>query len=144
MMRFIRYKLAALCLAASVGCLLLWWRSQEFRDLVVTPYAIFPQRTHTIHSKDGLLEFSSFVHQGIIVTWSVESLPITEDPFTPDRSDDEWFGQRRSNVWFPIWYPALIFALAGVGILRIGRFTIRSALVGMTIVAVLLGMVVVL
>ncbi|WP_232536147.1 hypothetical protein [Lacipirellula parvula] len=54
------------------------------------------------------------------------------------------FGASDNEIYFPLWYPALVFALAGVGILRIGRFTIRSALVGMTIVAVLLGMVVVL
>ena len=55
--------------------------------------------------------------------------------FSPDRGFN--------TVHFPIWYPALVFALAGVGALRIGqRFTIRSALIATTVVAALLGMVV--
>ena len=29
MMRLLRYALATFCFAASVGCLALWWRSQE-------------------------------------------------------------------------------------------------------------------
>ncbi|WP_145430030.1 hypothetical protein [Lacipirellula limnantheis] len=52
-------------------------------------------------------------------------------------------GRYRSAVYFPLWYPALIFALAGVGTLRLGRrFTIRSAIVATTVVAGLLGMAV--
>jgi hypothetical protein len=44
---------------------------------------------------------------------------------------------------FPLWYPALVFALADVGILRVRRhFSIRSALIAVSVVAVLLGMVV--
>ncbi|WP_172991951.1 hypothetical protein [Lacipirellula parvula] len=43
----------------------------------------------------------------------------------------------------PLWYPALVFALATVAAIRIGRqFTLRSALVGMSVVAALLGMAV--
>ena len=39
--------------------------------------------------------------------------------------------------------PALVFALAGVGALRLGRrFTLRLALIATTVVAVLLGMAV--
>jgi hypothetical protein len=46
---------------------------------------------------------------------------------------------------FPLWYPALIFALAGVGVLRLGRrFTLRSAIIATTVVAGLLGMAAVL
>ena len=46
-------------------------------------------------------------------------------------------------IYFPLWYPALIFALAGVAVLRFRRqFSIRSALVCLTVVAALLGMVV--
>jgi hypothetical protein len=46
-------------------------------------------------------------------------------------------------VHFPLWYPALIFALAGVAAMRLGRrFTLRSAIIATTVVAGLLGMVV--
>ncbi len=48
-----------------------------------------------------------------------------------------------NNLFFPLWYPALIFALAGVASLRLGRrFTLRSAIIATTIVAGLLGMAV--
>ncbi|WP_145431820.1 hypothetical protein [Lacipirellula limnantheis] len=54
------------------------------------------------------------------------------------------FGEVRHFKFCPLWYPALVFALAAVGILQIPRFTIRSALIATTIIAALLGMVVVL
>jgi hypothetical protein len=51
---------------------------------------------------------------------------------------------RQHSLHFPLWYPALIFALAGVATLRLGRcFTIRSAIIATTVVAGLLGMAVV-
>jgi hypothetical protein len=37
MLNYIRYTLAALCLAASVGCLALWWRSITTYDSVAGP-----------------------------------------------------------------------------------------------------------
>lgn len=49
------------------------------------------------------------------------------------------------GVRFPHWYSALIFAIAGIASLRVGRrFTLRSALIATTVVAVMLGMAVVL
>jgi len=49
------------------------------------------------------------------------------------------------SCYFPLWYPVLIFALAGVGVLRLNRrFTLRSVIIAMTVVAVLLGMAVIL
>jgi hypothetical protein len=45
--------------------------------------------------------------------------------------------------WFALWYPALIFALAGVAAVRLDRrFTLRSALIATTVLAALLGMAV--
>jgi hypothetical protein len=57
------------------------------------------------------------------------------------------FGMKNDRGWiwvfFPLWFPAVTFALAGVGTLRLGRrFTLRSALIATTVVAGLLGMVV--
>jgi len=53
------------------------------------------------------------------------------------------FGARSRYIYFPLWYPALIFALAGVAALRLGRrFTIRSAIIATTVVASLLGIAV--
>lgn len=55
------------------------------------------------------------------------------------------FGRLPAGIYFPLWYPALIFALAGVGVFRFrGQFSIRSALVCLAVVAALLGMTVIL
>jgi hypothetical protein len=43
----------------------------------------------------------------------------------------------------PLWYASLVFAVAGVAALRFRRqFSIRSALMAVSVVATLLGMVV--
>jgi hypothetical protein len=62
----------------------------------------------------------------------------------PNATAERAFGQSRLRwLWFPTWYPALIFALAGVAALRLGRrFTLRSAIIGTAVVAGLLGMAV--
>ena len=57
-----------------------------------------------------------------------------------DDADGKAFGYSPRRVYFPLWYPALIFALTGVAVLRFRRqFSIRSALIGLTVVAALLG-----
>ncbi|WP_145434493.1 hypothetical protein [Lacipirellula limnantheis] len=44
------------------------------------------------------------------------------------------------GVYFPLWYPALVFALAGAGVIRFRRqFSIRSALIAFAVVAALLA-----
>jgi hypothetical protein len=54
-------------------------------------------------------------------------------------------GRIASIVYFPLWYPALIFALAGVAALRVSRqFSIRTVLVAMTVAAALIGIAVIL
>jgi hypothetical protein len=80
-------------------------------------------------------------------TWRphlAESLSNSRAIFDPYEFGDSRFGRTYRGCFFPIWYAALAFALAGVGILRIGRFTIRSVLIVTMIVAALLGMVVIL
>jgi hypothetical protein len=59
-------------------------------------------------------------------------------------SDGE-FARGRFSFHFPLWFPALIFAVAGVASLRLGRrFTLRSAIIATAVVAGLLGMAVIL
>jgi hypothetical protein len=60
---------------------------------------------------------------------------------TSSRRDRFVFSQ--DAIVCPLWYPALIFALAGVASLTLGRrFTLRSAIIATTVVAGLLGMAV--
>jgi hypothetical protein len=44
------------------------------------------------------------------------------------------------TLYFPLWYPAIVFASMGVGVLRLGdRFTIRSMILMTTVISLLLG-----
>ena len=77
------------------------------------------------------------------ITWRQEPIVIADMNNPADAGyGPKQFGWYGTGYHFPFWYAALVFALAGVGALRVGRFTIRSALITTTIVAVLLGMVV--
>ena len=143
MLTYLRYALATFCFAASVGCLALWiWSiSQHNRILGASWYSdgrtihasvncgdtvvsLAPRNPLPFHSR---LQFRSATLRDL---GHVESRP-------------GHFGMRRSGVYFPLWYPALIFALAGVAAQRLGRrFTLRSAIIATTVVAGLLGMAV--
>ena len=139
---FIRYSLATFCFAASVGCLALWGWSMTNREVFVGPNA-------NSTNVGVQIEFSSGRALAAIVEaapaafnewhhFSFKTLEPISDPLAPDRQF-YWTGR---IVEFPLWYPAIVFVLAGVAALRVGRFTIRSALIATTMVAALLGMVV--
>ena len=86
---------------------------------------------------------------GLVVDLYYQSAPITLESEEGLHGSIHAFGHfgmiGLHFVHFPIWYPALIFALAGVAVLRFRRrFSIRSALVAVSVVAALLGMAVVL
>lgn len=141
----LRYTIAALFFAASVGCLALWGRSQTRRDQVVglefgVSSAMGVGSARTLPTQ--------FTERGI---WKHSAGPITDserefkDRFikTNGYFTSIKYGGDGIAVYFPLWYPALIFALAGVATLRFRRqFSIRSALIGLAVVAMLLGMVV--
>ena len=142
MLKLLRYTLAAIFLAASVACLGLWWRSATTLD-------------HTIGPSVGkwLLEATSFqgaatvslrerTHlHGVNLEMWLESVP---HQMLMLAEKQEAFRLLPNGIRFPLWYPALVFALAAGGVLRLGqRFTIRSALIATTVVAALLGMMVV-
>ncbi|MBL9161436.1 MAG: hypothetical protein JNL18_01710 [Planctomycetaceae bacterium] len=138
----LRYALAPFCFAASVGCLALWGRSMSNRDFLTGPE--LGGRIHCLDCVNGRVIYRPpDKYSQPRKMW--RSNPVS-DTSGRDQYGSELFGPTHEEfgVYCPLWYPALIFALAGVGILRVGRFTIRSALIAMTIVAALLGMVVVL
>ena len=147
MLKFLRYTLAAIFLAASVGCLGLWGWSTTAR--------LFGQ------IRLPMVEYTAEARDGYVITYNLPK-PTVGAPFTPN---GPWWSEPQSDVWsdslrgrvsrlgrffgykygviFPLWYPALVFALAAVGVLRLGRpFTVRSAIIATTVVAGLLGMVV--
>ena len=140
MLTYFRYALATLCFAASVGCLALWLSSNSIHAAFVgskstvevvfdcgiataSVYATPPQRYH------GLWRFN--IGEGSQKHWLADDL------------EQRQFGRFVDMILFPTRYPALIFALAGVASLRLGRlFTLRSAIIATTVVARLPGMAV--
>ncbi len=155
----LRYALAALCFTASVGCLALSWRSMTTRDILAGPSFIAPTRALFFETFDGVISTTfqpeAKSHPAVTTKWH-RWYPSYPDKTNPD---SEWRRRQIRDrtarlgiigvsddaacVYFPLWYPALVFALAGVGVLRFRRqFSIRSALIGLAVVALLLGMAV--
>jgi hypothetical protein len=140
MLTYIRYLLASVCFAASVGCLALWWRSYSYADLVISP-------SHT-GSYEGMVGSARGLAY-VVVDEPMQPSPVWRHSASrlridlDDEDPSRMFGVYDAGIWFPLWYPALIFALAGGGVLRFRRqFSIRSALVATTVVAALIGMAV--
>jgi len=142
MLTYLRYALATVCFAASAGCLALWW---NWDKLVGASYF----RHHYdigITTQSGSVSVAAYKVGAArqITRWSMMSIYSWEDAWFADEiASSGSFGGNDNAVYFPLWYPALIFALVGVGALRLGRrFTLRSALIATTVVAWLLGIAV--
>ena len=143
MVIYIRYMLATVCFAASFICLVLWACGNEYTAGI--------DREGWCVRIDG----SSGLGCISIEYYDPSLMPERQVLYVSvsNRSREAWFedaiiakgrfGVVDGGFYFPLWYPALIFALAGIGILRFSRqFSIRSALFCLTVVAALLGMVV--
>ena len=151
MAKFIRYAVATVCFAASVGCLALWWRSNRTHDSAFGPT---PNRGSLVYLDSYLGSFLVSAipfnrvqpHQRFVRRWHLNSGGISPSAQPDDfRESGRMFGRLPFGIYFPLWYPSLIFALAGVASLRLGRrFTLRSAIIAMTVVAGLLGIAVIL
>ena len=155
MLTYLRYGLATVCFAASVGCLALWWRSMSKWEIHNFRSPISPARVVNINTYYGTVSFltlSEDMSHGVSFqagkNWAYHDLGKREihDGLRVVRHRQGIFGPTsKTGVYFPLWYPALVFALAGVGVLRFRRqFSIRSALVAVSVVAALLGMTVIL
>ena len=149
MAKYIRYALATICFAASVGCLALWWRSYELSDRFGVTLPGIQTREFAAWTYDGDVILGSqevlspFLPVG--PRWTRPMFPgFVSTMFDEDMARQGQFGSISSlGPYFPLWYPALIFALAGVAALRFRRqFSIRSALIAVSVVVALLGMAV--
>jgi len=145
MLAYFRYTLAIVCFAASVGCLALWWRSNlHFRELQF-PTLLSGIEVHGNTLNGTLNLFAREDHS--VRTWQYTSFQISarSEAKLLEPLEGRDFGLRKvgTTYWgfLPIWYASLIFALAGVGVLRFRRqFSIRSAFAWLTAVAALLAM----
>jgi hypothetical protein len=153
MAKFIRYALATVCFAASVGCLALWWRSMSKWEVHNLRPPIGSTRVVNINTYYGTVsiallpeDFSRHLTFNAGENRAYHDLgkrEIHDGLLTLHRRHGMFGSASQIGGYFPLWYPALIFALAGVGVLRFRRqFSIRSALIVVTVVAALLGMVV--
>jgi len=152
MLKLTRYVLATVCFAASVGCLALWWRSEKL-PMVESVSGTFNKNkslavtTYCGRCDVALLDFAT-------TPWRFRMNGPYDSEFRarntgyPRFKLEANFSRPTRGLYvchFPLWYPALIFALAGFASLRLGRrFTLRSALIATTVVAGLLGMAVIL
>jgi hypothetical protein len=145
MLTYLRYALATICFALSLMCLGLWWRSYSFIEQVDWKSDFHGEFVCALCGFGGgeLYYFGPGEHR-VKVRWQVHSTVVNRDRvIMHEHSNRTLFGANSESVWFPLWYPALVFTLAGVGILRLGRrFTLRSAIIATTVVAGLLGVVV--
>jgi len=157
MLSYLRYALATVCFAASVGCLALWWRSMkevcvDLNYTNVGPYQFYvssyegranlriqPARTEILVDIDRGGSSPGFARHILDRLMYGDSFELIR--FAEVFESQGYIGVVGRNVRFPLWYPVLISALAGVGVLRFRRqFSIRSAFVCLTAVAALLGM----
>ena len=146
MLTYLRYTLAAVCFAASVGCLALWGWSESRRVIVRTTN---PPNRKGIICESGYATMFQYQGSG---GGQFSSIFVTEprNEFADEHLQFKLrelgrFGTTETALHFPLWYPALILALAGVGVLRFRRqFSIRSALIATTVIASLVGLAVIL
>jgi hypothetical protein len=141
MLTYLRYALATFCFAASVGCLALWCfdRIEGFGPGVLSTWPIEIEARSGVFVLGGMPDST----MGMFESWEEVAAFAEYDFFQDVIGREGLFGRIDRTVYFPLWYPALIFALAGIASLRLGRrFTLRSAIIATAVVAGLLGMVV--
>lgn len=150
MLTYLRYALATVCFAASVGCVALWWRSFSCSESVSGP-SVFQGEMLYLHALRGTGTLGTQVIARTPL-WKYGSRPRAEVE-SAESSDGDEHGRRFGAGWtdaawfvnFPLLYPALVSALAGMGVLRFRRqFSLRSAMITTTVVATLVGMTVIL
>ena len=147
MLTYLRYGLAMLCFAASVACLAWWWRSWTRRDVMLVQNGLTAYTRVGVESYLGALRIVLLGRDNApTISWGHNSQPIDDQSRQLLAAAIERHGRFQGSsvqVRFPLWYPALIFALAGVASIRLGRrFTLRSVIIATAAVAGLLGMAV--
>jgi hypothetical protein len=141
MLTYLRYALATCCFAASLGCLALWWRSISSGDQFLGPHYFRSPQAIYLEVADGSVIMQTIYRNGPPLAGFERAMRMWPSPL--ELLDEGVFGLVGDAIFFPLWYPALVFALAGVASLRFGRrFTLRSAIIATTVVAALLGMAV--
>lgn len=144
MAKFIRYALAGCFFAASAGCLAIWGSSLGDNSILAS-VRITADKTLCVELQRGILAAMALPHSPLTPIASSEARRgETYFSYLPRLVERHGaFGSVGPISFLPLWYPALVFAFAGVGVLRFRwRFSMRSALIAVSVIAALLGMVV--
>ena len=144
MAKFLRYALATVCFAASVGCFAVWWRSFTYWDTFISPV---PGRNSAIVADfcggaAMIVRLAPRPKDAVYQSWGISSTPTDWTPEAFAEEDRKYgrFGVENGVVSFPIWFPGLLLALVGITAVQAHRrFTLRSVLITTTAVAALLG-----
>jgi hypothetical protein len=143
-------KYRKLRIAFSVGCgiaclllVVLGMRSRWWRDVVVTPRII-------VYSTEGQLAIAA-LRRGANDRWEVNSMSVEQwHMINIDSTGAEkpgvslsWGGMGGNTlVFFPHWLPFLVSAVCGALPWLRWRFSLRTLLIVMTLVAVALGTII--
>ena len=149
MLKFIRYALATVCFAASVGCLALWGWTAAFRDQEFRATYYAATRTPFVAVACG--QFHAGLGSGkapppgdgpgISVHWrEMGAGPKAFYQTVVEKSGQ--FSTYYKSILFPTWFLAIVLLTASIALVTITRFSLRSALIAMTVVAGMLGMAV--
>ena len=141
-----RYALATFCFAVSVVCLACWGWLVLSGSSITIYVDVVASKSYCIELQRNSIAWQSFPGRPLFppIALEVEREPYFWNlPVLIKRHGA--FGVVGPLTFFPIWYLVPIFALAGVGVLRVRRqFSILSAMIATAIVAALIGMVIVL
>ena len=149
MLKVLKIAVSALSLAACLALVALWGRSYPAHDNLEGP--ISSSRHFTAQSFRGRLALATyptrFASRQSHAQWQWRVL--LPDPATINerrRNAPHWgvlpgsYGE--FGIKFPHWFPTLIFAMLAAAPWLKWRFSVRTLLIGMTIVAVILGVAV--
>jgi hypothetical protein len=121
MAKFIRYALATVCFAASVGCLALWRRSYQASDRFESTLPGMRSHEFAAWTYDGNLILTSeptLTPNPVGLRWSINRIGWGQDLIDEDMAYQGCFGRLNDlGPYCPLWYPTLVFALAGVAAL---------------------------
>ena len=142
-MRFLRYTLATLCFAASVGGFAFWWVGLSVDSRFILPQYLQPNRLLLLECCAGVVVMTSADQIGLPVD-AFQSIPHNSDvrlaALKSRIARDGQFGSVGRTLYVPLWYPALGAASLGAGLLLFDRrFTIRSTIITTSVVAIWLG-----
>ena len=143
LLKYLRFAVSALCLVASLLLIALWVRSYQTIDSLMGP--LIGAQGFSLLSDRGRLNLVVFIggDEGVENEWGQSSYAVATANW--EIIGRPWaFNSSPSESWYvraPHWFPAFVVAaLASVPWFR--RFSLRTLLIAMTLVAVLLGIIV--